>query len=61
MAGVEMQDELMTTTEICEWLKITRGTAWKWRKAGMPYIGRGKGIRYEKDSVRQWLEKAKKN
>lgn len=56
-----MQDELMTTTEICEWLKITRGTAWKWRKAGMPYIGRGKGIRYEKDSVRQWLEKAKKN
>jgi excisionase family DNA binding protein len=54
-------DELLTTSELCEWLKITRGTAWKWREQGMPYIGSGKGIRYKQSEVELWLVKRKNN
>jgi len=52
-------DELLTTSELCEWLKITRGTAWKWREKGMPYIGSGKMMRYRKSEVEQWLNELK--
>ena len=47
--------EWLTSAELCVWLKITRGTAWKWRKRGMPFVGKGKGIRYSKFEVEGWL------
>lgn len=51
----------ITEQELCNWLKIHRVTAYKWRKEGMPYIGRRKSIRYNKEQVEQWLkENAKK-
>ena len=51
----------ITETELCNWLKITPVTAWRWRKEGMPHIGNRKSIRYNKEEVEQWLkEKAKK-
>jgi len=52
-----MGEDLITTPELCKWLKITRGTAWKWRKRGMPHIGQGKSIRYEKEKVWDWLQR----
>ncbi len=48
-------DELLTTAELCAWLKVTRDTTWKWRKEGMPFIGGGRFIRFRKDDVLQWL------
>ncbi len=51
-----MSDELLTTAELCEWLKVTREGVWKWRKEGMPYIGGGRFIRFRKDEVLRWLE-----
>lgn len=54
-------DELLTTSELCKWLKITRGTAWKWRKKGMPHIGSGKMMRYKKSEVEHWLKGLRKN
>jgi len=51
-----MEEELLTTIELCEWLKIGRATAWRWRGKGMPYIGRGKSLRYRKSDVVKWLE-----
>jgi excisionase family DNA binding protein len=56
-----MESELLTTSELCEWLKITRGTAWKWRKKGMPHVGQGKAIRYERSKVWEWLGKSGSN
>ncbi|WP_347491172.1 helix-turn-helix domain-containing protein [Desulfoscipio sp. XC116] len=51
----------ITEEELCEWLKIKRMTAYRWRKAGMPHIGSRKSIRYNKEEVEQWLkEKAVK-
>lgn len=52
-------DELLTTSELCKWLKIKRSTAWKWRGQGMPYIGSGKSIRYRKLEVETWLVERK--
>lgn len=54
--------EWITQKELCEWLKISAVTAWKWRKEGMPYIGNKGSIRYNKEQVEKWLEeRAKKN
>jgi len=52
-------NELLTTSELCKWLKITHGTAWKWRSKGMPYIGSGKSIRYRESDIQKWLERQK--
>lgn len=52
-------DDLLTQAELCQWLKITSMTAYRWRERGMPYIGKGKGIRYKKSDVEQWLENQK--
>lgn len=52
----------ITESELCEWLKITPSTAWRWRKRGMPHIGTRKSIRYNKEQVEKWLqEKARQN
>lgn len=54
--------EWITQKELCEWLRISAVTAWKWRKEGMPYIGNKGSIRYNKEQVEKWLEeKAQKN
>jgi predicted site-specific integrase-resolvase len=52
--------EWITEKELCEWLKINRNTAWRWRKNGMPYIGKAKSIRYNKEEVEQWLKSRSK-
>lgn len=53
--------EIITEKELCEWLKITQMTAYRWRKAGMPYMGKTKSIRYDKEKVQQWLEQRGSN
>lgn len=50
-----MEKELLTTPELCKWLKIGRVTAWRWRNEGMPFLGQGKRLRYEKSKVMKWL------
>ena len=51
----------ITEQELCEWLKVKRMTAYRWRKAGMPYIGKTKSIRYNKDEVEKWLKEKAQN
>lgn len=50
---------LITQKELCEWLSITPMTAYRWRKKGMPHLGQGKGLRYRKSDIIQWLEEVK--
>lgn len=45
----------ITEKELCEWLKIERMTAYRWRKQGLPHIGSRKSIRYNKEEVEKWL------
>lgn len=53
-------EELLTQDELCQWLKITPMTAYRWRKDGMPYMGKGRFIRYRKSEVEKWLNEREK-
>jgi predicted site-specific integrase-resolvase len=48
--------EWISEIKLCEWLDVSRNTAWRWRKEGMPYIGNKGSIRYNKEEVEQWLK-----
>lgn len=52
-----MEEELLTQNELCERLKITSVTAYRYRKQGMPHLGSGKGVRYKMSEVQEWLKK----
>lgn len=56
-----MKDEILTTRELCEWLKVGRSTVLNWRRQGLPYFGQGKSLRYKKSEVLEWLELRKEN
>ena len=61
MDKIQNQEEnYITTTELCEWLKISKATASNWRNQGMPYIGKTRAYRYKKSDILKWLEKQKK-
>lgn len=49
--------EFITEEELCEWLKISQNTAYRWRKNGMPYLRIERSIRYDKDKVKEWIQK----
>jgi len=51
--------KLMTTKELCEWLRIGKATASRWRYQGMPYTGRERSLRYDREEVQRWLEEQK--
>lgn len=55
-----MDKELITTPELCEWLKISKATASRWRSTGMPFYGKGRTLRYEKEEVLKWLKEEQK-
>lgn len=56
MTDLAKTEELIKTTELCQWLKISSSTAMRWRNEGMPYIGKGRSLRYRKTEVQKWLE-----
>jgi excisionase family DNA binding protein len=47
--------KLLTEKELCEWLQISKPTAWRWRREGLPYLRHGSTIRYDEDEVLLWL------
>jgi phage terminase Nu1 subunit (DNA packaging protein) len=49
----------ITEKELCDIFKVDRSTAWRWRKEGMPYLGKKGSIRYDKNKVIEWLENRK--
>lgn len=53
-------EEILTEEELCEWLHVTRSTAWRWRKEGMPCIKYGRTVRFEKAEVLKWLKENNK-
>jgi excisionase family DNA binding protein len=52
----------ITEEELLEWLnvKVDKSTLWRWRKQGMPSVKVGKQVRYEKEKVKEWIEKQNK-
>lgn len=56
-----MDEELIDTPQLCEWLKISKATASRWRSTGMPAIGKERTYRYKKSEVLKWLEEQEKD
>lgn len=54
------EDNFITTTELCEWLRISGATASRWRTQGMPYTGKSRALRYKKSEVLKWLKEQEK-
>jgi len=55
-----MEQELLTVEELCRWLKISRSTADRWRKEGMPFIKQSRLVRFDREEVLKWLKKNSK-
>lgn len=56
-----MDEELITTTELCEWLKVAKSTVSNWRRQGLPHIGKARAYRYKRSEVLKWLEERDKS
>ena len=53
--------ELLTTTELCAALKVSRTTVVRWRKAGMPHYMLGSSVRFNLLEVLKWFEEMRVN
>jgi len=52
-----MDREILTKTELMEYLRISRGTVDNWmKKQGMPFIKVDKKVLFRKSDVDSWLE-----
>ena len=49
----------LTKVDLIKLLRISRATIDRWRKEGMPSIKIGKGIRFDKDEVMNWIKEHK--
>ncbi|MCL5779611.1 MAG: helix-turn-helix domain-containing protein [Firmicutes bacterium] len=53
----DKRGKVLTTAELCQWLGISSWMALKWRKGGMPFLQKGRIVRYYEGDVREWLDK----
>ena len=61
MKGGLYLSDIVTEKELCTLYKISTTTAYNWRKKGLPYLGKGKGLRYSLEAVKKWLEAQNKD
>lgn len=47
--------EYITTSELAEFLKVSRQAIYNWRKIGLPFIKIGSRIRYDLEAVNEWI------
>lgn len=53
---MESKENLVTTKELVDYLKITKTTIDRWRKKGMPFKQIGRHIRFELPEVMEWID-----
>lgn len=56
-----MEEEYITTPELCAWLKISKAAVSNWRSEGLPHVGTPRAFRYKKSEVLKWLETRSQN
>ena len=49
-------NEYLNMDELKEWLKISRATVDRWRKAGLPCYKVGRVVRFKREDVDAWLK-----
>lgn len=48
---------LLREREACQLLQLSRSSLFKLRKAGLPYVQLGGSVRYEVETIKEWLKK----
>ena len=48
-------NDLITTNDLCNKIKVTRTTIERYRREGMPYKKIGKMVRFDIDEVSTWI------
>lgn len=56
-----MEVSLITLEELSEYLKVSRTTIDRWRREGMPFEKVGRGVRFDKQAVMEWIKENKQN
>gem|GEM_PF-2305729 len=56
----EIEEEFLTTPELMEKFKVAKSTLSKWRKEGLPCVGKTRAYRYKFSEVLKWLEEREK-
>ncbi|MBR2431094.1 helix-turn-helix domain-containing protein [bacterium] len=51
--------KLITSQELQTVYSISRSTVDRWRKEGLPFTKVGRGVRFDEDSVHEWIKKNK--
>jgi len=55
-----MKDRLVSVDEICEYLGISRDTAYKWiQHRGLPAYRLGRLWKFKKEEIEEWVKQAK--
>lgn len=56
------RDELLTPTELAEWLRVPLATVYQWRYKGEGPAGMkvGRHVRYRRSTVEDWLDDAER-
>jgi predicted DNA-binding transcriptional regulator AlpA len=47
---------LISTKDLAQKLAVTEVTIWRWRKQGMPFLKLNNSIRFELETVMNWLQ-----
>ena len=53
--------KLITSKELQEIYSLSRATIDRWRKEGMPSMKVGRGVRFDEETVREWISENKQS
>jgi hypothetical protein len=56
MNNIKTENNILTSTELCNTLKLTRTTLDRYRQKGMPHFYIGGMVRYDFKQVMVWIE-----
>lgn len=51
-----MPEKLLTITQLCELVQVSRSTVDRWRKKGLPCIKAGRSVRFEEKEAMAWIK-----
>ena len=57
MGMLKQLETLITESELCAMLRVSRVTVWRLRRRGLPRLRVGGQWRYNARAVRKWLER----
>jgi excisionase family DNA binding protein len=54
-------DKPLKLNQLCDLLQLSRSTIDRWRKEGLPCTKMGRGLRFDKKKVNEWIKQNKQS